>query len=384
MLDRFVFYFKSFEFIKDLFLIILGAFLMFLFDTFQLKRKQLRGKKKMERIMEDYLNEGILSLANAYPHYESRNIYLDNSNERFFLSFPDNYKNTFNCKEKDIIFTPTGTLKDLGETLKIANFPELIEKHRLLVAQEFLNRENGRSLFNNEKFGIRSMLLDKSSDHNEDSKLHIKFYLTDYFTHKVMRSLYHELRDTHDNFRNLGRRIEDLDISRYYPFLTSFGIVSLLCLKENSDARIVLVKRSKYISNMDKDRWHVSMNEGLSTTDLDTESKSVSLNQAVLRGYLEELGINYNNHQIYNEFRDVLLSRENFEIGITSFATTNMSVEDFRFCFEGAEDSSLETTGDFVVIPYSHTEIKRFIKKHNTEMTSSCRYCLEMCLSRLL
>ena len=43
---------------------------------------------------------------------------------------------------------------------------------------------------------------------------------------------------------------------------------------------------------MNTDLWHVSMNEGLSITDLDVDNENIiSLDRCVNRGYREELGI---------------------------------------------------------------------------------------------
>ena len=385
LFHEFVTFFTGFEFIKEIILIIIGVIIgsvsTWIWNYFKKKLKIYLARNSIKKLKDSYSQEGIVSISNAYPCYDSKNIIFKDSGEKFFLAFPDNYENTFNCRDKDILFSGK-SLKQLGEEMAIPNFVELIEKHKTIVANEFINSSNsGRRLFNNEKFGIRSIIITKTDNKDENDVVNISFFLTDYYTHKVMRSIYHELQNANTPFFS-SFRVED--IVKYYPFLTSFGIDSLLILSPPNEARnIVVVKRSKYMANMKKDMWHVSMNEGLSTTDCDAVSGKVNIYQSVIRGYLEELGISYNNHNIYNEFRDIFIVKENFELGITSFAEVNMTLDDLKTCFNGAEDSSMETTGEFDMIPYASAEIKKYISQHHNDMTSICKYCLEMCRSRL-
>ena len=375
-------YFTGFEFLKDILLIIIGAAITWAYEFVKKHRGIMAGKKQINKIINAFTKEGIVSLANAYPYYEPRNILINDSKEEFFLTFPGEYENTFNCREQDIIFNGRD-ITELGNKMGIMDFPQLIEKHRIIVANDFIqSQKTGRKVFNNTKFGVRNITVTKTDNKDENDVVSMRLYLTDYFTHKVMRSIYHELQEKGAEISS-GNRIED--IIKYYPFLTSFGIDSLLALSPQTGMEsLVVVKRSKHMANMDKDRWHVSMNEGLSTTDLDPVSDKVSLYESVRRGYLEELGISYNNHMIDNEFRDIFMVKDNFEIGITTIAKVNLSIEDFKICFNGAEDSSMETTGSFFVIPNTPGEIKRFIKKNEDEMTGVLRYCLEMCISRMI
>ncbi len=375
-------YFTGFDFLKDILLIFIGGIITWIWNLMKKKRSIVAGKKHIKRMIDAFSKEGIVSLGNAYPFFEPRNVLLGDSKEEFFLAFPSEYENTFNCKVQDVVFNDR-TLSELGDEMKIADFPYLVEKHRKIVAERFIQSETtGRRLFNNEKFGVRNLTVTKTDNRDENDIVSMRFFLTDYFTHKVMRSIYHELQERCAEISR-GNRIED--IIKFYPFLTSFGIDSLLMLSPQTGMEsLVVVKRSKYMANMDKDRWHVSMNEGLSTTDLDPVSGKVSFYESVRRGYLEELGISYNNHLIDNEFRDLFMVKDNFELGITTMAKVNMSIEDFKTCFSGAEDSSMETTGTFFAIPNTPGEIKRFIKNNEDAMTSVLRYSLEMCISRMI
>lgn len=385
MLQEFYDFLTGFEFIKELILIFLGIIIghvsTWMWQSFRKNQKINAAIKNIKKLKDSFSEEGIVSISNAYPGYDATNIILKDTNEKFFLAFPDNYDNTFNCKDTDIIFQDK-TIQQLGEEMGIPNFVDLIEKHKIIVADKFINSSNsGRRLFNNEKYGVKNIIITKTDNKDEKDIVSIGFFLTDYYTHKVMRSIYHELQVAAPP---LIEKFRVEDIVRYYPFLTSFGIDSLLILSPPNEAEnIVVVKRSKYMANMKKDMWHVSMNEGLSTTDCDAVSGKVNIYQSVIRGYLEELGISYNIHNINNEFRDIFMVKENFELGITSLAEVNMTLDDFKSCFDGAEDSSMETTGEFDIIPHTPEAIKKYISTHSNEMTSVCKYCLEMCRSRL-
>lgn len=382
MRDNILQYLSSFDFLKDVFLIFLGALISYVWGKIKNGHSYIIGKMQVKKAIGRFDKEGIITLANAYPSYEAKNIKLTDSKMGFYLSFPANMENAFECKENDILFDGK-TIEQLGNEMEIKDFGILVDKHRKKVADEFLqSKASGRSLFNNEKYGIYSIFVKKTNDKNEDDGFNIEFYKTDYFTHKVMRSIYTELKEKKDNPIQV-KRVEDL--IKYYPFLTSLGVNSMLILAPKMQQEmLVLVKRSRYMANMKKDQWHVSMNEGVSTTDLDSVSGDVSIHQSVIRGYLEELGIDNDKHQLVNEFRDIFLVLENLEVGITSLTKVHMSMDDFNICFKGAEDSPWETTGDYKFIPYVERDIKKFVKKSGRDITSACRYCLNMCLSRMV
>ena len=220
-------------------------------------------------------------------------------------------------------------------------------------------------------------MLSKTEDKNEEDKIFIQYYKTDYYTHKVMHSIYQELRKEGHAIAQFSRA-EDIKWSKYYPFLTSFGVASLLCIDNGEGNRaLFLAKRSKFMANMNNaDMWHVSMNEGLSVTDMDPNNpEQVSLQRCVERGYFEEVGIKSENRLEEIEFCDLFFVRENFEMGITAFATVKMSCEDLVNYHKGAEDASMETV-DKKVIPYTKNEIKKFRKEN--KLTDIAEYALAM------
>ena len=382
MLDRFLQYIKGFDFLKDVAFVVLGGILgiaiTWIWQKFQRQRIVRKEKKIIVNTAEKYSDKGIVSLANAYPYYRPSNIILYDSTEQFILGRPDR-SDPEGAHAKDVLFQGS-TLESLGREMDIPGFAELVEKHRILTEKTIFSNSSGRKLFNNEKFGVRKILLTKTDDKNEDSIIKIWFFKTDYFTHKVMRAVYRELCAAGHPISKCTR-IEKL--VAYYPFLTSFGIDSLLTITtEDLTEMLVLVKRSKYMANMTEDRWHVSMNEGLSITDIDEITGCISFQKSVSRGYIEELGIRNSSYPMENTFHSVFLGTENLELGITTYARVEMSADDFLLCFKAAEDSAMETTGEYRFLPATRSEVKRFLKSE-IAMTDILKYSLEMYLGHL-
>ena len=59
------------------------------------------------------------------------------------------------------------------------------------------------------------------------------------------------------------------------------------------------------------------------------------------------------------------MTKDNFEMGITTIAEVDISVEDLKTCYKGAEDSSFETV-EYKLIPYSSNEIKKFLQSNES------------------
>jgi hypothetical protein len=59
---------------------------------------------------------------------------------------------------------------------------------------------------------------------DEDPGVELDLFKTDYFTHRVFRSIFHELKSKNHKISSAGLS----DFLSYKPFLTSFGINTLL------------------------------------------------------------------------------------------------------------------------------------------------------------
>jgi len=379
MITDFTEYFTSFDFIKDVFLIFLGALLSYIYTKGSTVWKVSRSKKILEQSRN---SDKILTIDSAFPAYSNEDIITELSDEAFYLEIPSEELNTLQgidphyISRENHFFTKQGTLSELGASMGIADFEALVQKHKRIVAQDFVDRiMQGQEIFNNEKLGIRKIIRSRTNSTDENSILRIRFFKTDYFTHRVMRSVYADIRQQKLQIASVN---ELYDINRYFPFLTSLGVNSLLLIESEEFGRaIVLSNRTKTSANMSDEQWHVSMNEGINFAEL--VGDNINLEHCVRRGYEEEPGIR---STIKNVFTDLFLVRKTFEIGIASTATTNMSEEDFRKCYAAARDRSLESI-DVRLIPDRTKDIKKFLNTHNA-VTDIAEYCLSMYIGRSL
>lgn len=349
----------------------------------------IKKKCKKYKFIKEYKNQikfnlenlNILSIDHAEDYYEYSDIEIINTRKRFFLDCPQDIKDKILEKDRsmtfsnDYYFDQDNVLEDLASMTKIDNLPALIEKHRIIVGEMFLSDlDKAFSIFNAKKFGIYSIKNKRLND-NEDAGLHIKFYETDYFTHKVFRSIYKELKDSgHEISQMSTYPQEGLDHLR--PFMTSFGVNSFILAKTNEGEKgIVFSKRSPRTSNTLESIWHVTMNEGLSFTDL--EGKDISLVNCLHRGLKEELGIGQEHHKLIVEkkFFDLFLVKDNFEVGITSIVEMKTTMDVINNLHSIAKDSVLETEG-LRMVNFNKKELIDFT--NNNTCTPAALYTLKM------
>src|SRR3546814_19164031 len=85
----------------------------------------------------------------------------------------------------------TASFADLAEITKIPNLAALIEKHREIVGETFLRSAEGM-IFNGSKYGIYNLRFTRLGE-SESPAAELDLFQTDYFTHRVFRSIYSEL-----------------------------------------------------------------------------------------------------------------------------------------------------------------------------------------------
>ena len=360
----------------ELFSVIIGYLLHLFYDfsksyTNRIKLrnelKKLKKKKSMVRVIDiangdpDFAKENIfLKTIDLFGHTKSLFIDLDEKHKKNLIhiekkkGYREFQKSRFH---KDTSFDGSDSFEELAEITKIKELPQLIEKHRKIVSEKFINHKEG-ILFNSKKYGIFDINFTRFGN-DERPGVEIYLFETDYFTHRVFRSIYQELKEknheilkvTHNNFL------------QYKPFLTSFGINTLLITHGPKGKEIVLSKRSTRVHSKES-LYHITMNEGLSITDRDPFGK-IDLELCFKRGLLEELGIT---EQLYRysvkaAFYDFFLDLNNFEIGISSVLEMQLNFEKDILPLI-ARDKTLESE-DFVTLPLKSKEIKSFLKKNN-------------------
>ena len=235
-------------------------------------------KKKQQKIR-------VIDLANGDPDFANENIFirtvdLFGKKKSLFIDLHKSHKQVIEDNEKrkgykrgqksifhpDCSFDGSSNFTDLAKLIKINNLVDLIEKHRKIVGEKFINAQDGM-LFNAKKYGIFNINFTRFGE-SEKPGVEIYLFETDYFTHRVFRSIYHELKINSHEISNVNAQ----NFLQYRPFFTSFGINTLLITEGDQGKEIVLSKRSTKI-NTQKSMYHITMNEGLSTTDKDPFDK---------------------------------------------------------------------------------------------------------------
>ncbi len=351
-------------------------------------------RKKDEHFKTGFQSENILPLTHGSPYYKRDNLKIGILDKEFHMSMPrDIYSLILEQKpefdnvrwECENEFFGERNLEGLFHYLSDfagileSEAAELVEDCKKSVANMFLDRIR-EPFFNGPMYGISS-ISDLRVGRDEESCADIKCYKSDYYTHRVMAKVYQTLLSQ----RKITAPSSLSELNRYYPFLTSIGMDVLLLIDFGQD--LVLAKRSKKLFNMVENRWHLSMNEALSTTDIFNDR--ISLDQCVTRGLNEELGISPESHKIEEEYGDIYLIKDPIEVGITGFVRIDdISFEELKALYKTAKDSAFEGVGDpdngLVKIKYSRKAITRFCEENKEDMTPSCRFAIDMLLSRMI
>ncbi len=269
--------------------------------------------------------------------------------------------------------------------IDVKEFEKKLKISKGRIENIFLDKvKEGKPFFNGEMYGIHKLTL-------HDDSLVINSFITDYYTHRVMADIYKKTAESHpeiipkvlDNGKSFDISTRLIELNKYNYYLTSMGMNILIYLEDEN--LILILKRSTQLLNTDKERWHMSVNEAISITDLeDGGGKKISLYKCVFRGIKEELGlsVNLSNPQIV--FGDVFMVKKPIEIGITAFVKlSGFSLDMVRISYSAAKDGDFETTALKGII-CTHHEIRKFLDnaKRCDEITPAGEYLLRMFLAR--
>lgn len=380
---------------SELFFLLSGSLILYIFQRVYTKAKDIRYKLRLRSEIAAYKKRkdaiNVVDLANGDPEFEKKNIFsreisIFGSHRSLFVGMPSQIKDEISLREReagymdsqlsnfnpDTSFNGEGCFQDIAELTGITELPVLIEKHKFIVGQNFLESKDGL-IFNGEKYGVFNLKFTRFGD-EEKPGVEIDFFKTDYFTHRVFRSIYHDLKRNNHPISTAGLS----DFLKYKPFFTSFGINTLLICEGSRGKEIVLSKRSNRVHGSIP-KYHITMNEGLSQTDKDPFGK-VDLELCFKRGLLEELGINEKlyQHGVKASFYDFFLEKNNFEIGLSSVFEIDLDYEkDIEPLI--ARDKHLEVDS-FVSLPLKTKDIENFIRDH--EFIPHGLYVLERVLLR--
>ena len=227
-----------------IFLLVGSTLLLIIQKTYKYITKKiarLKLKNELNLLKQKQQNIKVIDLANGDPDFSNENLFvrivdLFGKKKSLFINLHESHKKTieeheikkgFKGEQKSIFhhdksFDGSSNFTDLATLTKIKNLTELIEKHRLIVGDKFINAKEGM-LFNARKFGIFNLNFTRFGE-NEKPGAEIYLFETDYFTHRVFRSIYHELKENSHEICSVNAH----NFLHYRPFFTSFGINTLL------------------------------------------------------------------------------------------------------------------------------------------------------------
>lgn len=374
----------------QVFFIILGASLNEVWRVVKNKISENRKRRRIKAALikqeeEVKLRNEVVTLQNGEPFFLHRSIIVRPLNKILTVGFPDQLRNQLAEAENDIpeqnklqfsadcSFNGERNFSDLQRITGISNLCDMIDEHRIKVGDEFIRSVNG-ALFNGNKFGVYN-IDERRYDKDEKQFCRIDVFKTDYFTHRVFRSIYKELRRKN---HSIGQCTKN-NMWQYRPFFTSFGINCILLTEGANSREIVFTRRSARVHSGGENNYHITMNEGLSQTDIDSNGL-ISLWMCLERGLKEEIGLSEVEflESRHWAFYDVFLERTNFEIGISSMVELDINFDEhLRVAI--AKDKPLETD-DFCTVPLKAEEISSFMNKNS--FVPHGRYCVKNILAR--
>lgn len=371
--------------IKDIVLLVVGGILGVVFTELYHSFKKYR-KKNVDRATLRALNHEVLfdndnymALDHAIPFYKQENIKLNNSGEFLFLEISESYLNELQKYDfqtrTTTLYKDTTSLEELFSKMQIAYSEDLINTAKNEVAQEIIETiKTGVQRHNGEMYGVKNVRLTRTV-YDEEAGFVMNLYTTDFYTYNVFANLYEKLIKSNHSIK-VGN-VQDLNT--YAPFLSSFGVSGFVMINRGAGDEILIGKRSQTV-NVDKGKWHFSMNEAFSLKDKDFYEKP-SLEACFFRGIKEELGIN----EVYTKshirqwgFMDFDIDMKKFELGVTAFVKVRFN-DAFTFknlieLYKIAQDGKLETDTIFT-LPF--TDIDKFIEQHYSDISVCCRGALQ-------
>ncbi len=363
-------------------------------DDQEKRREEELGKLRV-RLKEfqhsHHYQADIVQLDSAYDFFreESEIIILD-SHRDLFLQFPGKphtYRQDLMSLVPDFVIRPPSylefgsSLKDFSNSVELDNFGKLLEECRQSSAATFVNvaKTNYRKFYNAEKFGVLSYA--STRHHLSEKPINtLTLYRTDYFAHVTARHMVRRLKESGWAFgmAHWG------DVINKFPFLfTSIGVNCFVLTQESGGQHaLLLLRRSANSPNRHyHHQWHVSLNEGFSVMDVEPDTGKPSLHRCVVRGMLEELGVE--SHTIVSQgFFDIFLVKEVLELGIAGLVTLRLNSKELAQRLQGSANFSLECEDNWAFVAYHRTDIERFLTDPQNMMTKACRYCLGAILAR--
>ena len=339
-------------------------------------------KKPVEKTRFSEHELGVKKITGGDPYYEEdKTLFVEMSGKEFYLAPPREALSDpvmlewiaeHHFATVDKVFG--GALDTVLKEIPIEDLGIRIERSREKIFRQFLNQENG-CYFNNKKYGVEQINpFARTEDEIEKAKLTIRLFVTDYFTHRVMKDVCKQLIAEKNEY------ISHINYNRIGPekiFFTSLGI-NLLLLEDSlaDNAGILVTSRSTNAAETySKRMFSLSVIEGVSISDYDSYMHKVRLGTAVERGLKEELNVTQELLKKDSlKFYDFFINRENLEMGIscTIELDKGITLEKNILDLHG-KDEELEIADKRKI---TISGLETFIRNNKTRILSQAMYVL--------
>ncbi|HAE46552.1 MAG: hypothetical protein CMO30_20955 [Tistrella sp.] len=224
----------------------------------------------------------------------------------FFLPVPEWFAEWASRPEADglpryEINTPVDLAGDpaLGDFIARCGVPDVMtiirnegDAYARSVRAAYENRFETHPPYNKRKIGLQSWRQPVPRLADERAHLSIGGFVTDYFTHRVMRRVMATARARHPRAFALtdgsAAMAAGLDLAYY---TTSIGI-NVVVITTRGERRLHMVRTSARHGNANqRGRLHITANEGLNDQDLDSITRQIDFSGFLKRALTEELGV---------------------------------------------------------------------------------------------
>ncbi|MBR2475333.1 MAG: hypothetical protein IKB57_02140 [Bacteroidaceae bacterium] len=355
--------------------------------------RKLRKKLK-ERVNSNSLTPNLTTIGEGLPYFDisTQPEQVSLTDEKFLLSFSsedslpintDKDKWLSDCGPKEIAEALSNCgPKEIAEAFNVNNFLTILEECRKEVIDSFLHSKEG-CYFNNKLYGVLySDGFGRTPDERESPVLTLRFFETDYFTHRVMGKVTEKLREK-DFLPSSNLELNQLN-NTFRCFRTSLGISIIIIIPDTNE--IILTRRSVYSAYSNGIAWiYVSVTETISETDYDCfmGMRILNIKRWIKRALFEEIGLK-EKHYDENSIKvyDMFFENNFYQDGITASVKLRKGVNMSNVKELKAKDKQMEVKEIFA-IENTTTSIKDYISKYSNEMREQTIYTLQSYATRL-
>lgn len=324
------------------------------------QKYHIQKLKKTCFVFDEDLN--IYTIENAVPEYD--NVTIVPSSKKLYVNIPAAYESIlapYHSFHKNMSFDGSSSFRDLSMQTGIYDLEQLIAIHSEQVAKDFITGANGCK-FNEAKYGVLDVDVGRRVGKQEKPVVTITTFETDFFTYRVFCSILKELIHREHNISKVSTLS---DIKKYNCFICSIGVNVIVCIdsKRYNKDELIFTKRSGNTINY-QNMFHISVNEGMCYMDYNPSTGRFDIENCLLRGIEEELGIEQGYHlknQTEYKYWDLFLSRDTFDFGITCYVKIKgMYFDEIQALI--AKDKKFEVDRLEVVLA-EKKDIEEYVKK---------------------